>query len=848
METRPRVDDASSDPAVAVRVDVASKSEPDEDQSESTRARLLEERDTVPAVELPIAPVAERAGLPGKLLGTEGPSNSEHRPGKQLPRPSLTDSETSTPMTEESTLPSGVQHALEDAGLVVDEKVFDPEDEEALGKVTKVKWYKQKKLLVRAAFTGLSLMLMGAGVVLATEVSPERLVTFRWCLFIGSIIPLFYVCKSASSFFYYCIEVYHFQEPLYHFTSLRSTTHHLMFFGILLVWYFVVFEWVWCSGIYARVCAEPAYREVTQTMMKILACALLASLATFLAALVAKLISTHFLKNTHFKKLRVALEKESMLKTISNPRMRRKPAPVAKGATGGTANGVRSTWGSGISLNTYQRGHKRSKSIDNLSSVSASEEGSHHNIIAGKIPKNSSHDDLSALARLKLAKNDGKLSQAMLDDGAPSSGASSPMSTSSRSVADFSELDPSRQTVTLEIGQAVIEGLNLEMLKDASANQVHEMTEDEIDKLRTAVVIKTSSAMLRQHKFRTPEEQREQLQKTKAFAKALFYTIRGKASKRPFITLQDVELFYPDTNEGKRQAESAFFLFAQDPKAKVNMNSVVDAVMAIYKARGNIAASLSNTETMIDSLRGSLAAGLHFLFLALYMLIWNIDILAGFSAFSATVLALSFIFGNSIRNLFESMLFLFVEHPYDIGDWITFDNDHYEVVKITLLNTVFRDTGKQPTIMPNAALIPKQIKNLTRSDEHLELLFVEVDFGMAQVVKHEIKHRLVEFVKNNPNDYKMEPMWVTYVGVLPNMKANLLVIWCYACHPGDWDRKLPLRDRAIQLVTDIFARHGQNGAKYTFTHNLAGGVPPGLIDGGHLEGKVPPEMMSHLKP
>lgn len=62
METRPRVDDASSDPAVAVRVDVASKSEPDEDQSESTRARLLEERDTVPAVELPIAPVAERAG------------------------------------------------------------------------------------------------------------------------------------------------------------------------------------------------------------------------------------------------------------------------------------------------------------------------------------------------------------------------------------------------------------------------------------------------------------------------------------------------------------------------------------------------------------------------------------------------------------------------------------------------------------------------------------------------------------------------------------------------------------------------------------------------------------------
>lgn len=50
-------------------------------------------------------------------------------------------------------------------------------------------------------------------------------------------------------------------------------------------------------------------RQVTRTIMKIILCCTLGSLATFLAALVAKLISTHFLKSTHFRKLHVALEK-----------------------------------------------------------------------------------------------------------------------------------------------------------------------------------------------------------------------------------------------------------------------------------------------------------------------------------------------------------------------------------------------------------------------------------------------------------------------------------------------------------------------------------------------------------
>lgn len=52
---------------------------------------------------------------------------------------------------------------------------------------------------------------------------------------------------------------------------------------------------------------------------------------------------------------------------------------------------------------------------------------------------------------------------------------------------------------------------------------------------------------------------------------------------------------------------------------------------------------------------------------------------------------------------------------------------------------------------------------------------------MAEAVKAEIKSSLTEMAKSHPNDYNPLPLWVVYVGVSPNLKARLLVIWTYAC-------------------------------------------------------------------
>ncbi len=49
---------------------------------------------------------------------------------------------------------------------------------------------------------------------------------------------------------------------------------------------------------------------------------------------------------------------------------------------------------------------------------------------------------------------------------------------------------------------------------------------------------------------------------------------------------------------------------------------------------------------------------------------WQVDIQKVWLLFSSVVLAFAFIFGNSIRQLYEAVILLFVIHPFDVGDWL----------------------------------------------------------------------------------------------------------------------------------------------------------------------------------
>ena len=89
-------------------------------------------------------------------------------------------------------------------------------------------------------------------------------------------------------------------------------------------------------------------------------------------------------------------------------------------------------------------------------------------------------------------------------------------------------------------------------------------------------------------------------------------------------------------------------------------------------------------------------------------------------SFSSVFLAFVFVFGNSLRNMYESVIFLFVMHPYDVGDALFISGDWCQVEEIALQYTqVVRYDGVK-IWYPNYVLCAGAVMNITRSAKRWE--------------------------------------------------------------------------------------------------------------------------------
>jgi small-conductance mechanosensitive channel len=63
--------------------------------------------------------------------------------------------------------------------------------------------------------------------------------------------------------------------------------------------------------------------------------------------------------------------------------------------------------------------------------------------------------------------------------------------------------------------------------------------------------------------------------------------------------------------------------------------------------------------------------------------------------------------GGSLQEVLSSIIFLFVKHPFDVGDRVNIDGVQYTVKEIRLLSTVFLDTSGLLVQAPNLILNQK---------------------------------------------------------------------------------------------------------------------------------------------
>ncbi|KAI9597835.1 Mechanosensitive ion channel-domain-containing protein [Syncephalis fuscata] len=261
-----------------------------------------------------------------------------------------------------------------------------------------------------------------------------------------------------------------------------------------------------------------------------------------------------------------------------------------------------------------------------------------------------------------------------------------------------------------------------------------------------------------------------------------------------------------------REAEEAFAIFDRDNNGDVSRREMRDVMLRVYKERKDLASALRDMSQCVGKLDNIL------LVLALIIYVFMVlNIVSGKNVattvlpFGSLLVALSFIFGQSAKNTFDSIIFVFVTHPYDTGDLVYVDTNQMVVTNVGLLTTTFCRTDGQLLYAPNIILSSKFIHNIRRSQNMSETIEVQVDFYTPHEKITELARRLEEFLETHMAR-EFVPKITININSIDN--TNRLALTMFIEHRSNWQdggRRWARRTKFMmalkEIITDLDLRY-----------------------------------------
>lgn len=116
-----------------------------------------------------------------------------------------------------------------------------------------------------------------------------------------------------------------------------------------------------------------------------------------------------------------------------------------------------------------------------------------------------------------------------------------------------------------------------------------------------------------------------------------------------------------------------------------------------------MAITLQNTEVVLSTLEALVGGIMHICGFFVYLAIFGVDVTHLVLSLSSIALTFAFVFGNSLRAIYESTVFLFVVRPYKVGDAIWYEDKLHRVAGFGLLWTqLYRYDGSRLSVRPLA--------------------------------------------------------------------------------------------------------------------------------------------------
>jgi small-conductance mechanosensitive channel len=214
--------------------------------------------------------------------------------------------------------------------------------------------------------------------------------------------------------------------------------------------------------------------------------------------------------------------------------------------------------------------------------------------------------------------------------------------------------------------------------------------------------------------------------------------------------------------DNEDEAEAAFSMFDKDMNGDISMDELEAVCVEIGRERKSITASLKDLDSVVSKLDDVL-----FFVVAVITILVLISLLSTsasgiLTSAGSAVLALSWLFSATAQEFLQSLIFVFVKHPFDVGDRVsiygntgpTLKGDDYFVKEIALLYTEFKKMEGHVVQAPNSYLNTLFILNMRRSGGLAEALPIVIRFGTTLQQIDDLRQSLLEYVKGEKREFQ----------------------------------------------------------------------------------------------
>ncbi|XP_030511683.2 mechanosensitive ion channel protein 6-like [Rhodamnia argentea] len=283
----------------------------------------------------------------------------------------------------------------------------------------------------------------------------------------------------------------------------------------------------------------------------------------------------------------------------------------------------------------------------------------------------------------------------------------------------------------------------------------------------------------------------------KAAARKIFRNVAKHNSK--FIYLEDLMRFMRDD-----EALKTMSLFeGADESKKISKSCLKNWLVNAFRERRALALTLNDTKTAVNKLHRVVNVIVGIVILIIWLLILGIATTKFLLFLSSQLVLVAFVFGNTCKTVFEAIIFLFVMHPYDVGDRCEIDGVQMVVEEMNILTTVFLRYDNQKIIYPNSTLSTKAIGNYYRSPDMGDAVEFCVHISTPAEKIAAMKHKITSYIDGKKEHWYSTPM-IIMKDIEELNKVRIAVWLCHKMNHQNMGEKFARRALLIEEMVKMF--------------------------------------------